>query len=348
MPNTLYDHYNAQGKPLPAAADRFNDPAFAAAATKAGVTKEAYLAAGANNADFNNRIVAALGATDQPGNISGKLPAEGAATTEAPVGDLSNLRLALRNALNEGAQKRSASNFTALSKTGAVGVPGSIASVVDLIKGSAQSDATTIFDDVITTLDKERELKAKQADQINTLRAQYGSLIPAGVTDISKALDLIAPAVDKENKLKIAKLQKDLNGGDGGGVFNGISLSSPSTMSVLNGMSSISTLTPTEQGKVRADLTKMGFGDETPPQWYTKQLSEQTMSSNTPGLVQQKWSELRSKVLFGTSSIDESFFSRIYGPEEGLKIWDESKGVISAYHDAGFDDPSILKLMQEK
>lgn len=55
--STLYDYYSSQGKTLSAPSLRFNDPAFAAAAQKAGVTKDQYLAAGSNNATLNTQIL---------------------------------------------------------------------------------------------------------------------------------------------------------------------------------------------------------------------------------------------------------------------------------------------------
>lgn len=59
---TLYDIYNGQGKQLPTTVDaRFADPAFAQAASKAGVTKDAYVVNG-GNAAMNNRIASAYNA----------------------------------------------------------------------------------------------------------------------------------------------------------------------------------------------------------------------------------------------------------------------------------------------
>jgi len=352
MPSTIYDYYKTQGKAAPPPSQRFSDPAFAAAAAKAGVSQTDYLKAGSNNADYNNRIVAALsGDTGKaPGDISGKMETADTQGTDAtgPLGDLANLRLALRSALNEGTKARTAARFQQIGDTGATSTPGTIGSIVNLLKGSGQNDAVTIFDDAISTLNKQQELKSKEMDQVNQLRAQYGSLVPAGVTDLSQALDLIAPAVDKENQLKIAALKKQINGGEGGGTFSGVPLKSTSTTAVLNGVALLSSLTPTEQTKVREDLDKLGFGQESPPEWYTKELSTATRSSLIPQVVQTKWSETRAKVLFGSSSIDESFFTKLYGAKEGPKIWGQSKGVISAYHDAGFDDAAILKLMQAK
>jgi len=122
----------------------------------------------------------------------------------AAVGDLGNLRIALRAALNEAAKNRVANNYQMVAPL-AGGIPGTIGSVVDMIRGGVKEPVETTFSDIITGFREATSAKEKEQDRINELRAEYGSAVPSNVTDLKTALDLIAPLVDKE---RLAKLKK--------------------------------------------------------------------------------------------------------------------------------------------
>lgn len=88
-PKSLYDFYNAKGQQLAAPSLRFNDPAFAAAATAAGITKAQYIAAGSNNADYNNQILGHLvggaGTASAPATTAPVTPTPGTPAAPKPI-----------------------------------------------------------------------------------------------------------------------------------------------------------------------------------------------------------------------------------------------------------------------
>lgn len=66
------------------------------------------------------------------------------------VGDLGNLRTALRSALNEAARKRIENQYRQIAPL-SEGVPGTIGSVVDMIRSGIKTPVETTFSDVIQT-----------------------------------------------------------------------------------------------------------------------------------------------------------------------------------------------------
>ncbi len=126
----------------------------------------------------------------------------------ANVGELANMRIALRSALNEAAARRVENNFRTVAPL-STGVPGTIGAVVDLIRGGIKSPVETTFSDIMAGYKDATEAKQKEIDRINELRKEFGSAVPSNVTDLATALDLIAPSVDKERKLKLEKMASD-------------------------------------------------------------------------------------------------------------------------------------------
>ena len=124
------------------------------------------------------------------------------------VGDLGNLRTALRSALNEAARKRVENQFRQVAPL-SEGVPGTIGAVVDMIRSGVKTPVETTFSDIMTTFKDASEAKQKELDRINQLRLEFGSAVPSSVTDLKTALDLVAPLVDKERKLKLEKMAQD-------------------------------------------------------------------------------------------------------------------------------------------
>lgn len=124
------------------------------------------------------------------------------------VSELSNFRTALRGALNEAARKRVETSFKQVAPF-TEGSPGSIGSVVSMIRGSVKTPVETTFSDVFKTVSDINDARQKEQDRINELREEYGSLVPSSVTDLKTALNLIAPTVDKERKLKLDKMASE-------------------------------------------------------------------------------------------------------------------------------------------
>ena len=125
-----------------------------------------------------------------------------------PMGDLGNLRIALRSALNEAGRRRVENNFRTVAPS-LTGVPGTVGSVVDMIRGGIKAPVETVFSDILTGYKEASTAKQKEIDRINELREEYGSLVPSNVKDLATALDFIAPSVDKERKIKLEKLAEE-------------------------------------------------------------------------------------------------------------------------------------------
>ena len=213
MAKTLYEYYTGKGQALPSVAAR------APLAAQYGIQNYT------GTAEQNNLLLSKLEATGGATNIPGATPPPVAGGAPAPAlpsgglapasagtnmaGDLGNLRIALREALNEAGRKRVENNFKALGGLASGAAPGSIGSIVDLVRGGIKAPVETTFSDIIAGYRDATEAKQKEIDRINELRAEYGSLVPSNVEDLATALDLIAPSVDAERRAKLAKVASD-------------------------------------------------------------------------------------------------------------------------------------------
>ena len=207
---TLYEFYKEKGQALPSVAAR------APLAAQYGITNYA------GTAEQNNALLARLTATGAaPGALPPASPLPGAeapGTSGGPafssekgaeaVGDLGNLRIALREALNEAGRKRIENSFKMVAPF-ATGTPGTIGSVVDMIRAGVKSPIETTFSDIVASFKDASEAKQKEIDRINELRKEFGSAVPSSVTDLKTALDLVAPLVDKERKIKLDKMASE-------------------------------------------------------------------------------------------------------------------------------------------
>jgi len=210
MPKTLFEFYKSQGQALPSVAAR------APLAAQHGITNYT------GTAEQNNLLLSKLSAgAATPGNLppippvvpSGPVDTGGAPAVPAGtggVGDLGNLRLALRAALSEATQTQAGSRIKALSPLLEGGAaPNVITAALGLAqKGLAQTEES-IFGDIMAGYRDATEARQKEIDRINELRAEYGSAVPSSVTDLTTALDLIAPTVDKERKTRLEKMASD-------------------------------------------------------------------------------------------------------------------------------------------
>jgi hypothetical protein len=142
----------------------------------------------------------ANGALDAATSVQG-----GAASN---LGSLANLRLALREALNEAGKNRMANSYSQIAPL-AGGVPGTLGSVVNMIRSSAAAPVESVFNDVVTAWKEDAAAAEKEKARIQELRIEFGSAIPAGVTTLDEAIGYVTPLVDKENNLRLAKLQQD-------------------------------------------------------------------------------------------------------------------------------------------
>ena len=102
----------------------------------------------------------------------------------APVGDLGNMRAALRDALNEAARKRVENNFKMVAPL-AKGRPGTIGGVVDMIRAGIQTPVENTFSDVMKTFEERKKDLEKNP-------ANYKS-VQGGLYDISTNEWIIPP-----------------------------------------------------------------------------------------------------------------------------------------------------------
>ncbi len=204
MPTTLYDYYKEQGKPLPSVAER------APLAAQYGIANYT------GTAEQNSALLAKLSAGGAagsnpaaPAGVAGPVPPAGEPANTG-FGDLGNLRNALRSALSEAAQKTSTDRMTQLSGlVGGGASPSVINAAIGLAQKGLKTSQETVFGDVMAAYKDASEAKQKEMDRINELRVQFGSAVPSSVTDLTTALDLVAPLVDKENRLKLQKMATD-------------------------------------------------------------------------------------------------------------------------------------------
>ena len=197
-PTNLKEYYASQGQPLPPVSARV------AEATQYGIQN--YSGTAEQNAAFLARKLGGGGAPAGTAPASGDAPLPEAV---GPGGEMGNLRMALREALNEASRKRVEKNFKALGGIASNAPPGTIGSVVDLIRGGIKPTVEQTFSDIITGYKDATDAKQKEMDRINELRLEYGSAVPSNVTDLATALDLVTPLVDKERKMKLQKMASD-------------------------------------------------------------------------------------------------------------------------------------------
>ena len=126
------------------------------------------------------------------------------------VDHLGNLRLSLRAALNEAAQRTASQRMTQLSGfVGGGAAPSVIKAAIGLAQSGLQTSQETVFGDIMASYKDATEARQKEIDRINNLRLEYGSAIPGNVTDLQTAIALVIPLVDEERKAKLTKLTSD-------------------------------------------------------------------------------------------------------------------------------------------
>lgn len=96
-------------------------------------------------------------------SLKGTLPKLPAA--QAAQGDLGNLKIALRSALNEAAKNRVANNYTAVAGD-LGGVPGTMGSIVNMIKSGVTQPVQSTFDTIVETFNNANIAKQKSMDNL--------------------------------------------------------------------------------------------------------------------------------------------------------------------------------------
>lgn len=195
---------------------------LSALASKYGTTVADIMTANKSNPAVKSAdMIIAGGNLNLPEKVA--LPASGPAVespagaldtagTQAPaaqsVSSLANLRIALRSALEEAGKNRMANAY---GQAGALtgGVPGTLGSVVDMIRQSTQPAVESVYNTTVAAWREDMDAKEKEKSRIQELRLEYGSAIPAGVTSLDDAIAMITPLVDKERAMKLSKMQEE-------------------------------------------------------------------------------------------------------------------------------------------
>ena len=71
---------------------------------------------------------------------------------------------------------------------------------------------------------------------------------------------------------------------------------------VLDGFQKIGDLTPSAQQKVKTELYGMGFGSDTPPEWFREFIQDQRQMTLTPTALQSEWIKYRDSIMKQSST----------------------------------------------
>jgi len=265
----------------------------------------------------------------------------GTGASTANVGGTGNLRLALRNALNEAGRKRLESNLGAAKPLVKGATPGSFAGIVNLVRGGVQTSVEDVYK---TTLETYQEELDRIKEELSFNPEQYRSA-QGGIYDL------------KNNKWVVGPSSSAKSVGEGLVSLGGVTIKSE-TKQIIDGFGNINDLTSTEQRKVKNDLYALGYSDSKPPEWFTTQLQEERQQSLMPKIVQQEWNTHRNLALYG-KRLSAEFISDLYDQSELEKLAKKSKvsvdvylknldKTIQQYRELGFTDKQIFDMMTKK
>jgi hypothetical protein len=185
-PTNLYEYYKAQGKPLPSVAERTPLAAQHGIANYTGTAEQ------------NTALLSKMQAGTAPGALPpGSLPPANqgavppgtgqAAVTTTGLGDMGNLRLALKAALTEAAQTKQDSRITAMSGLLEGGAsPNVINAALGLARSGLQQKSEDIFNTVMESRTEEIKLQeAKKTSAMNMINTAIDNGVfadtPAGM-----------------------------------------------------------------------------------------------------------------------------------------------------------------------
>ncbi len=218
MAANLFQYYQQRGEKLPAVSER------------AKIFEQRGLGTAGNYRGTTNQNIALLASFQQEtptGNIAGKLKTGAAPSSKAgPTsvsGGFGNFRVALKAALNEAAQARSAARIQQVYPD-LGGVPGTMGDIARMIRGSIAPPV----EDVFTTIIEEQSEQRKQSMDLLETLARDGTL---GILPDSTLVNLgrnaglqegivvawksrIAAAVeqsDRMGELEILKIQSEID-----------------------------------------------------------------------------------------------------------------------------------------
>lgn len=261
-------------------------------AAKHGTTVDALLAANKGNAAVKSaNLIMAGGNINLPDAVGA--PAAGpAAGTGVPaggldpnaaaqgagaqaVGDLGNLRMAMRAALNEAGKNRVANNYQQVAGvTG--GVPGTIGSVVDMIRSGAKASTESVFSDTLKALEDQRKAIEFNPDQFKTVQG--------GIYDIKNNTWVVNPKAE----------------GSGGGGSTGPKITRTDAQTLKLPLSLIGT---------SWSMLRTQLDSSVPPSWFRSKAEQTSQSSLQSGALMGMWNEFRTSFneTFAENEDDISF-----------------------------------------
>lgn len=136
-------------------------------------------AASSANMKFPDVVAGLPPGAGAPATVGAETPA-GSLNTDTTASPLGNLQLALRDALNEAGRRRVEKDLGAISGVVEGATPGSMGSIVNLIRNSVSTPVESVFKDIITAKEKEQELEVeRKKTAITTLStlADSGALL---------------------------------------------------------------------------------------------------------------------------------------------------------------------------
>jgi hypothetical protein len=258
----------------------------------------------------------------------------GATQNVATQGSIGDFASSMRNALNEGSRQRSQNRFDQLMPVGQ-GLPiGSLASIAEMAKQSANVPAQAIFSDAMSAY--KASVKAVELNP-----AEYKE-VQGGLYNIRTNEWVINPKKDKV--------------AGGTSVVGGQTISS-TTKQILDGFTHLEDLTPSDQEKPRTELFALGFNEQNPPSWFQGHLQQTKPMTFSPSGLQNEWNDYRATVRFGKKFLNADFFSSVFSKSELSKqakaanMSEEAylnylEGSVQAWRDQGFSDIDIKKMMQ--
>lgn len=185
------------------------------------------------------------------------------------IGDLTNFRLSLREALNEAARKRVEDNFKAIAPLSS-NVPGTIGSVVDLIRSSVKTPVETTFSDVLKVYEEQKKALEFSPDNYRSVQG--------GIYDLKNNNWIISPK-DPSNST------------------NGKTLSRTDVEKLKLPISLVGTSWSMFQTQISNSM---------PPAWFRNVAEQNSKQSLTSDVLQSMWDQFREAFTSTFSGNDSS------------------------------------------
>ena len=177
---------------------------------------------------------------------------------------------------------------------------------MNLYKGfydSARDDAQFITGQAMTAYNRQQNLTQDfifKAIDIAEKRAEAKQKL----IEVSPGATLFDPQTGQPVYTAPTKSQTKDQQISGEETTNGIS---SRAQQIIDGFTSLSSLTPSEQAKAKDELFALGFNSDTPPDWFVSYIQDKLQQSLLSQAVQEEWIKYRDKVMGGGKSSELNF-----------------------------------------